>query len=106
MCDTYLEITSTNTPKTATASAGITTVIHGYGSNLCFSFTGTEMTPRESNVVQVKLKGKFPCGPAVCAQALLNVRDTVTINTQQTGSYYLKFFNGNFLVKTDPVIVN
>lgn len=106
LCDTYLEITSTNTPKTTTASAGITTVINGYGSNLCFRFTGTEITLKEPNVLEIKLKGKFPCGPAICAQALLGVRDTVTINTQQTGAYYLKFFNGNFLFKTDTVTVN
>jgi hypothetical protein len=106
LCDTYLNITSTNTPKTTTASAGITTVVRGYGSNLCYSFTGTEITPGASNSIEIKLKGKFPCGPAICAEALLSVRDTVTINTTQTGSYYLKFFNGNSLFKTDTVIVN
>jgi hypothetical protein len=105
-CDTYLIIGSTNTPRTSTISAGITTIINGYGPDLCYSFSGTQLTQKEGKIIEIKLKGKRPCGPAICADAIYNVKDTVTINTPQTGQYYLQFFNGTSLFKTDTVTVN
>lgn len=107
-CDTYLLINSTKTPRTSTISSGIKTIIDCYGPNLCYSFSGMEIIEKEGNVFEIKAKGKAPCGPAICLQAIYAVKDSATINIRMVGFYYLKFFNNDAATsfKTDTVVVN
>jgi hypothetical protein len=106
LCDTYFVIDSTSTPRSSTVASGITSIIRCYGSNLCYTYTGMEITNRSGNVFEINAKGKIPCGTPVCAQALREVRDTVNISNATAGTYYLKFYNNSLLLKTDTVTVN
>lgn len=105
-CDTFLVITATRTPGTATISSGINSEIDSYGANLCYSFSHTEISAKPSNVFELRSKGKVICGNPVCAQALFMVKDTVKISISSPGIYLLKFFNEHSLYKTDTVQVN
>ena len=106
LCDTYLIIDSTSTPRSSTVTTGIVSIIKCYGSNLCYSYTGMDIAGQPGNIFEINAKGKIPCGAPVCAQALYEVRDTVNINTAAVGTYYLKFYNNNILLKTDTITVN
>lgn len=106
MCDAFLVIGETNSTSTTTVSAGITTIIKGYGPDLCYSFSGTVIRNMAGKKIELRMKGKYPCDPAFCPQAIFNVTDTLHISTPVTGTYYLQFFNGSTLLKTDTVTVN
>jgi hypothetical protein len=105
-CIGYMEITAATTPKVTTVNTGITMLIQGYGYNSCFKFTETEVMLKGANSFEIKLKSEVPCGPSSCADVLVGVRDTLTINTPKAGTYYLKYINGPSLFKTDTVVVN
>jgi hypothetical protein len=105
-CDTYLVIDSTSTPRSSTVAVGITSFIHCYGSDLCYSYSGMDISGKGGNVFEIHAKGKIRCNAQVCALALYEVRDTIQINTSAAGTYYLKFYNNTSLVKTDTVVVN
>ena len=106
LCNTYFIIDSTSTPRSSTVATGIVSIIKCYGSNLCYSYTGMDIAGRPGNIFEINAKGKIPCGAPVCAQALYEVQDTVNINTAAAGTYYLKFYNNNILLKTDTITVN
>jgi hypothetical protein len=113
LCDTYLIIDSTNTPRTTTLSQGITSTIKSYGANLCYSFSGMDITQQSTPSGPVllfqyfiRVKGTITCGSPVCADALYNSTNSIVLNPTATGTYYLHFYNQNQLFKTDIVIVN
>jgi hypothetical protein len=106
ICDTFLVIDSTSTPKTSTVAVGISSIIDCYGANLCYSYTGMDVAAKSGNVFEINAKGTINCEAQVCAQALYQVRDTIQINTTAAGTYYLKFYNSTSLVKTDTITVN
>ena len=106
LCDTFLVIDSTSTPKTATVAVGISSIIECYGANLCYSYAVMDVAAKSGNVFEINAKGTINCKAQACAQALYQVRDTIQINTAAAGTYYLKFYNSTSLVKTDTVIVN
>jgi hypothetical protein len=105
-CNTYFSITSATTPRTTTVAAGITTIVEGYGSTGCHQFAGSEVTNGLANIIEIRLKGTAPCEAAICPDMLVGGIDTIRIQTPVTGIYYLKFFGGSALFKTDTVIVN
>lgn len=105
LCDVSLIIGNTESPKTAFINTGITFSYECFGNNLCYSFSGTGISQKSGNIFEIRAKGKFPCSAAICAQAIFQASDTITIKTPQAGSYYLQFFNENTLFKTDTVLV-
>ena len=105
-CNTYFDITSATTPPTTTVAAGITTIVKGYGYNGCYQFTGSEVTSGLANNIEIRLKGTVPCEANVCTDILIGAIDTIKIPTPATGIYYLKYFSGAGLFKTDTVVVN
>jgi hypothetical protein len=106
LCDTFLVIDSTSTPRTSTVAAGISSIIECYGANLCYSYTGMDVAAKSGNIFEINAKGKINCEVQICAEALYQVRDTIQINTPAAGIYYLKFYNSTSLVRTDTVTVN
>jgi len=106
LCDTFLVIDSTSTPRTSTVAVGISSIISCYGPNLCYSYAGMNIAVKSGNVFEVSAKGAMPCEAQVCAQALYQVQDTIQISIPATGTYYLKFYNNASLVKTDTITVN
>jgi hypothetical protein len=106
LCNTFLVIDSTSTPKNSTVAAGISSIVDCYGANLCYSYAGMQVVANGGNVFAINAKGTINCKAQVCAQALYQVRDTIQISTTAPGTYYLKFYNDNSLFKTDTVTVN
>jgi len=106
LCDTFLVIDSTSTPRTSTVAMGISSIIDCYGANLCYSYAGMDVVAKSGNIFEINAKGKINCEAQICAEALYQVRDTIQINTPAAGTYYLKFYNSTTLVKTDTVTVN
>ena len=113
LCDTYLSISSTNTPATVLLSEGITSTVTSHGPDLCYRFSGMEITqqPTPSGPVYqfkyfIKVKGTVPCKSTICAQAIYNSTNSFLLTPTVKGTYYLHFYNQNVLFKTDTVIVN
>jgi len=113
LCDTYLTISSTNTPTATILDQGITSTINSYGPDLCYRFSGMEITqqPTPSGPVYqfkyfIKVKGTIPCKSTNCAQAIYNSTNSILLTPTVRGTYYLHFYNQNLLFKTDTVIVN
>lgn len=106
LCDTDLVIGKTTTPAIVTLSSGIVFSYESYGANLCYSFSGTAISQKAGNIYEIRSKGKVPCKPTICAQAIYQVNDTQRILTPLSGTYYLQFYNENSLFKTDTVHVN
>lgn len=106
LCDTFLVIDSTSTPRTSTVAVGISSIIECYGANLCYSYAGIDVAAKSGNVFEISAKGTIPCEAQVCAQALYRVQDTIQISISATGTYYLKFYNNASLVRTDTITVN
>jgi hypothetical protein len=106
LCDTYLEIDSTSTPRSSTVGTGITSIINCYGPSLCYSYAGMDISGKGGNIFEIHAKGKIRCNVQICALALYQVRDTITISTPAAGSYFLKFYNNTTLLKTDTITVN
>jgi len=113
LCDTYLTISSTNTPTATTLSQGITSTINSYGPDLCYRFSAMEITqqPTPSGPIYqfqyfIKVKGTVTCGNAICAQAIYNSTNSILLSPTVKGTYYLHFYNQSQLFKTDTVIVN
>ena len=113
LCDTYLSISSTNTPAAILLSQGITSTVSSHGPNLCYKFSGMEITqqPTPSGPVYqfqyfIKVKGTVACGGSICAQAIYNSTNSFLLTPTVKGTYYLHFYNQSQLFKTDTVIVN
>lgn len=112
-CDTYLAIGSAVTDRTTTVAAGITSTVDAYGGDLCFSYTGMEISKQSSPSGPVfafeyfiKAKAKRPCGKSICAQAIYHARDIINIKPGTPGTYYLNFYGNGQIVQRDTVIVN
>ena len=112
-CNTYLTISSTNTPSATTLSQGITTTVTSHGPDLCYSFSGIEVTqqptpsgPAFQFQYFIKVKGTLPCVPSICAQAIYNSTNSISLSPPVKGTYYLHFYNQSQLFKTDTVVVN
>ena len=113
LCDTYLIISTTNTPATTTLSQGITSTINSYGPDLCYRFSAMEIKqqPTPSGPLYqfqyfIKVKGTVTCGNTICAQAIYNSTNSILLTPTVKGTYYLHFYNQSQLFKTDTVIVN
>ena len=113
LCDTYLNINSTNTPATVTLNQGITSTVNSQGPDLCYKFSGMEITqqPTPSGPVHqfqyfIKVKGTVTCENPVCADAIYVSINSFSLTPTVSGTYYLHFYNQNQLFKTDTVIVN
>jgi hypothetical protein len=113
LCDTYLTISSTNTPSSTTLSQGITSTVNSHGPDLCYKFAGMEITqqptpsgPAFQFQYFIKVKGTVPCGSSICAQAIYNSTNSFSLAPTKIGTYYLHFYNQNQVFKTDTVIVN
>ena len=101
-----LIINRTNTPKTTTISEGITSEIRVNGADLCYKFEYFEVKNPSGLIFEISAKGSFPEGNPVCPQAVYTKDTTVKIQPPVSGTYILKFYNGNSLLKSDTVIVN
>jgi hypothetical protein len=112
-CDTYLIISSTNTPETSTLSQGITSTVHSYGPDLCYQFAGMQVSqqptpsgPAFQFQYFIKVKGTVPCEASICPQAIYNTTNSFSLYPTIAGTYYLHFYNQGQFFKTDTVIVN
>lgn len=101
-----LIINRTNTPKTTSLSQGITSEIRVNGADLCYQFEYFEVKNTSNLIFEINAKGSYPEGNPVCLQAIYTKDTTVRIQPPATGTYILKFYNGNSLLKSDTVIVN
>lgn len=105
-CITDLIIGETTTPSVSTVSAGITSSVKAYGPNLCYSFREVEIKESSEKVFDIRIKGNMPCYPTVCLDAVYEVNPIVKIITPSSGIYILRFYNNNFIFKSDTVAVN
>ena len=106
-CDTFFNITTTQTPASVSVLQGINTTIKSYGGNSCYSFSKTDVRQASGNAFEIRSIGKVSCnGDLVCVDVLIGATDNVHIPTSIPGIYILKFFNGNSFFKADTVQVN
>jgi hypothetical protein len=102
---TELTITQTTTPKTSTQGHGITSAIKVSGPDLCYRFAYFTVNQQQL-YVDVHAFGTYPIKAAACAQAIYYKDTTLSIPTNTSGQYILRFYNNNQLFKADTVQVN
>jgi hypothetical protein len=103
---TNLQITSTQTPATASQGETIISRVKSYGPNLCYKFDRMDVQTTATREYAIRSLGTVPSGDPVCAQALMQVDTTISIPTATSGTYILRFYNGTQLFKADTVQVN
>ncbi|MBL7741060.1 MAG: hypothetical protein JNK14_17695 [Chitinophagaceae bacterium] len=106
LCAVNLLIVSAQTPATVPAGSDITALVKCSGSDLCYSYTHTDIKNVSPRIYEIRTMGTYPCKPAICAQAIYYAEPSVRINTTQTGQYILRYYNGNTLFRADTVTVN
>ena len=113
-CDTFFVITAASSVAVTTVTAGIPVVVNSYGGDMCFHYTGLSVSQQSSpsgpvylNQYFIRATGIRDCGDeVVCAQALVNARDSIMVRPATAGTYYLHFQNATGLFRTDTVVVN
>lgn len=113
-CNTSFIITGASTIPVTTAAAGIPVVVNSYGADLCSHYTGLSVSQQSSPSGPVyafeyfvSATGTRDCGDeVVCAQALVNASDSITIRPTMPGTYKVHFRNITGTFRTDTVIVN
>jgi hypothetical protein len=104
-----LTIIQTNTPTTQAQGQEIISNVKCSGSDLCFKFSKFEISETKPREFAIKAKSTYPncsIGDCVCLQAIYYIDTTVNIKTSTKGQYILRFYNSNFLFKSDSVQVN
>jgi hypothetical protein len=105
-CKSELTIGSTVTPSTSAISSGITSEIHCYGPDLCYSLSHVDIKGKGNKVYDIRVIANVPCKPSICAQAIYQAKPSIHINTPEAGIYILNFYNRSQLFKSDTVMVN
>jgi hypothetical protein len=98
-----MAIVKTVTPGSAVKSNDIVSVVTCQGPDLCYRFSHFAVTEAGNKTFDIRAKANYPGAPAVCAQAIYRVDTTFRITVSDVGTYYLRFYNGNELFKTDTV---
>lgn len=106
LCAVNLSIVAAQIPATVSVGSDITAVVRCSGSDLCYSYTHTDVKNIAPRIYEIRTMGTYPCKPAICAQAIYYAEPSVRINTTQIGQYILRYYNGNTLFRADTVIVN
>jgi hypothetical protein len=104
-----LTIIKTNTPTTQVQGQEIISNVKCSGSDLCFKFSKFDIRETKPREFAIKAKSTYPncsIGDCVCLQAIYYIDTTVNIKTTTSGQYILRFYNSNFLFKSDTVQVN
>ena len=100
-----LNVVETVTPRSTAKSGEIVSVVTCQGPNLCFRFSHFAVAEAANKTFDVRAKATFPGEPVACAQAIYRVDTTLRIPVSDAGTYYLRFYNGTQLFKTDTVTV-
>lgn len=106
LCMTNLSIIETQAPATGTTGTNLRIPLRCSGSDLCYSFSHLDVQAVATRIYEIRTKGLYPCGPAICAQAIYYADTAVNIIPAAAGQYIFRFYNDQMLFKADTVIVN
>jgi hypothetical protein len=106
LCPVNLTIISAQTPANVARGTDIAVTLRCSGSDLCYSFSRLEIKKIDDRTYEIRAKGNYPCGPAICAQAIYYADASVNIATTVSGQYVVKYYNDDVLFRADTVTVN
>lgn len=106
LCAVNLTIITAQTPVNAARGTDISVSLRCSGSDLCYSFSRLEVKKIDERTYEIRAKGIYPCGPAICAQAIYYADASVNILTSVSGQYVISYYNGDLLFRSDVVTVN
>lgn len=100
-----MQISKTTTPATATADQNIVSAVELVAPNSCYGFAYFTVY-RQNFLLDIHAKGTIPVRPTMCLDYIRGIDTTLSVPVSSTGTYVLRFYNGDQLFTSDTVEVN